>query len=255
MTSLFYGIGKRNGSDETSGNGLLRLVGELPVRAEGFPTNGNTHGSTPGNTYEDTPGSIPGGIHKSLSCGRETPQSLRDSSPFRRSSFVETSFRAAFLLLCLLWLFGGADVCRAQVKDITVTVYMLDQNGEKKKQQNVNVYGFYDLSRAMALKNRQNRDRLAVNPYDLGFVEDSVVWGKQKAQFRPAPGDYEEYAVTDENGRCAFPLPSDGYVLVDNGIDTVLMGVRGRTELSVRVPHTWIDSDPAPGYQAKDGME
>ena len=159
------------------------------------------------------------------------------------------------VLLFLLWLSGGTDVCRAQVKDITVTVYMLDQNGEKKKQQNVNVYGFYDLSRAMALKNRQNRDRLAVNPYDLGFVEDSVVWGKQKAQFRPAPGDYEEYAVTDENGRCAFPLPSDGYVLVDNGIDTVLMGVRGRTELSVRVPHTWIDSDPAPGYQAKDGME
>lgn len=159
------------------------------------------------------------------------------------------------MLLCLLWLFGGADVCRAQVKDITVTVYMLDQNGEKKKQQNVNVYGFYDLSRAMALKNRLNRDRLAVNPYDLGFVEDSVAWTKQKAQPHPNPEGYDEYAVTDENGRCAFPLPSDGYVLAGNEIGFALVGVRGRTELSVRVPHTWIDSDPAPGYQAKDGME
>lgn len=159
------------------------------------------------------------------------------------------------MLLCLLWLFGGADVCRAQVKDITVTVYMLDQNGEKKKQQNVNVYGFYNLSRATALINRLNRDRQAVNPYDAGFLEDSVAWEKLKAESVPAPEDYEEYAITDEYGRCTLPLPSDGYVLAGNGIGFALVGLRGRTELPVFVPHTWICADPAPGYQARDDME
>ena len=110
--------GEAVGDGLKSNNELLRLKGELPVRAEGFPTDGNTHGNTYGNTPGSTPGnthgSIPGGIHKSLSCSREAPQSLRDSSPFRRSSFVGASFRAAFLLLCLLWFFGGADVCRAR---------------------------------------------------------------------------------------------------------------------------------------------
>ena len=122
------------------------------------------------------------------------------------------SFRAAFLLLCLLWLFGGADVCRAQVKDITVTVYMLDQNGEKKKQQNVNVYGYYDVSRATAIFKKFKTD--------MGF--------------QPSPADFDEWAKTDVDGYCSLSLPLNGYLVVRPSFgDPVMVPINKKLDLEV----------------------
>ena len=207
MNPLFYhGIGKRNGSDETSGNGLLRLVGELPVRAEGFPANGNTHESTPGNTYEDTPGSIPGGIHESLSCSRETPQSLRDSSPFRRSSFVGASFRAMYrnasvgrifslLFFFLFLLIGHVEKVQAQTRIVTVTVTEKYDGNKTRPGVKMEVYGFYDKTAMDALLKKWKD------------TKDGALYSPQEGK------DYDDGTITNNEGFCELELPVGGYVV------------------------------------------
>ena len=106
------------------------------------------------------------------------------------------SFRAAFLLLCLLWLFGGADVCRAQMKNITVRVMGVKEGAKKKEPVELAiVYGFFNKKMADAfVKKCEN------NGYSFP-LEDYYDGGTE------AEG-------TDPDGYLEIALPQTGYIVV-----------------------------------------
>ena len=99
--------------------------------------------------------------------------------------------RTAFLAFSLLLLCNSA--CRAQIKDITVTVYLLSADKSKKDPiQKANVYGFYDVSKATAFQKKIKTDM----------------------EFQPSPADFDEWSPTDVNGYCSLSLPITGYLVI-----------------------------------------
>lgn len=156
---LLYGIGKRNGSEEASGNELLR---------HGF-----------------------------------------------------FSFRTALLLLCLLCLFGGADVCRAQLKNVNITVYRMESPDDQKLEiwPNIIVYGFFNKTKADIFYKRC-MDEIKNKGMSYSPLDES---------------EYDALEQTDVEGKCLMQLPLTGFIVVKpEGADPQRVGLRGRTNVSVK---------------------
>ena len=91
------------------------------------------------------------------------------------SLILKHRFYTLLLLLCFVFL--HAEVCRGQV-DIVVNVYGSYEDGSKKPLQNVDVFGFYDIAKAMTLQKKLKSD--------MGY--------------RISSSDFDEYDKTDVNG-------------------------------------------------------
>lgn len=105
------------------------------------------------------------------------------------SLILKHRFYTLLLLLCFVLL--HVEVCRGQV-DIVVNVYGSYEDGSKKPLQNVDVFGFYDIAKAMTLQKKLKSD--------MGY--------------RISSSDFDEYDKTDVNGYASVYIPKNGYLMV-----------------------------------------
>lgn len=99
-------------------------------------------------------------------------------------------------ILFLWWLNAGSNICVAQLKNITITVYKQEDGGVKKAYGRVRVCGFYNINKGKEIH------RKCLEAY------------KNNSFYDPKPTECNEVGVTDHEGICTLPLPLSGAVLI-----------------------------------------
>lgn len=106
-------------------------------------------------------------------------------------SFI-TKYRFCALLLLLYFVSLHPEVCQGQDEAIVIYVYGKEKDKPKKPLSDADVFGFYDVAKAMTLQKKMKAD--------MGYT--------------PSSADFDEYTKTDVNGYAELYIPKNGYIMV-----------------------------------------